>query len=296
PDDAYPDRFQKSAYKKPALAAKIREITTTVDAFFAFLAEAGEAGEAREDALSLPADFIIPDVHARAMAAFGLRYEDGAITSEKWPGMFRAWKMLCPPCETALDRARRTARMEKCAFVENSPGLKGAFHRLMGEETEVLTRWLEAHGYRRESLILDGQITALRYLKDGRGVQFLYDPQVRVPACMALVSRAWRELLPGYPGMAPSMQAFILKNNKQCNGCAACVQKSAGRAKPQAVVVEHNGARIPLCPMPQRGSYVFEKIDAQTVGDIVACLRYMQTALPAAAREESADDIGMFRI
>lgn len=280
PDDAHPNRFNKSAYGKPNLAASIRKAAAAIDAFFSFLAEAGEAGAADADSMILPEDFHIPKKHRRAMEAVGLKVAENQISSERWPGIFRAWKLLSYPCADEACRKRRAARMQRCAFVENAPGLRGTFTRLMGDEAASLIAWLEAHGYAREAAVIGREVTALRYLKNGVGVQFLYDYQAEVPAYMALIQREWRGLLPKFDSMETGLQDFVAAHNKKCDGCGFCTQRARGKTQPYAVTVSHNGAPLALCPLFPQYNYVFESLNPQTVAGAIECLRFMQKHLP----------------
>ena len=295
-DDAHPNRFNKSAYGKPELATDIRRAAGAVDAFFSFLAEAGERGAAGADGMTLPADYKIPRKHLRTMEAVGLKVSDNRITSEKWPGIFRAWKLLSYPCAGDVAIRQRTQRMEKCAFVENAPGLRGTFARLMGEEAAGLTAWLEAHGYARETAILNKEITALRYMKNGAGVQFLYDYQARTPAYMALIQRDWRDLLPRYDSMGRTLRVLVAEKNGRCNRCGYCTQRSRGDAQPFTVTVDHEGEALALCPLFPQYSYVFEKLDAKKVAGVIECLRFMENNLSDEKPEKREDNIRCFRL
>ncbi len=297
-DDAHPNRFNKSSYGKPALAADIRRAADAVDAFFSFLAEVGAQGTvyAETDALVLPENFKIPKKHQNAMEAVGLRIRDHKITSEKWPGIFRAWKMLSYPCEGDLALRQRVQRMKKCVFVENTPGLRGTFSRLIGEGAESLTAWLEAHGYVRETVIVNKEITALRYVKNGVGAQFMYDYQTKTPAYMTLIQREWRALLPKYDAMGRTLKALIAEKNGRCSHCGYCTQRSGGKARPYAVTVQNEGEEMTLCPLFPQYSYVFETLDAKKVAGLIECLRFMENNLPNEKQEKQEYSPRMFRL
>ncbi len=296
PDDAHPNRFHKSAYGKPKLATDIRKIAGAADAFFGFLAEAGERGTADADGMTLPADFRIPKKYGRAMEAVGLKVAENRITSDKWPGIFRAWKLLSYPCAGEVALRQRSARMEKCAFVENAPGLKGTFARLIGEEAASLAAWLEAHGYARETAIVNKEITVLRYTKNGAGVQFLHDYQAETPAYVALAQREWRMLLPQFGEMGATLKDFVLEYNKKCDGCGYCTQRTKGAGNPYAVAVEKDGEAVRLCPLFPQYSYVFEKLDAKKVAGVIECLRFMENNLPDSTPEKPEDSLRFFHL
>lgn len=295
-DDAYPNRFNKSVYGKPALALNIRRASEAVDAFFAFMAEAGAAGTIRTDALILPTEYKIPPMHKRTMEIVGLTVTGNRITSEKWPGMFNAWKMLSYPCKGEVALLKRTARMERCAFVENAPGLKGTFTRLIGEGAATLTAWLEAHGYARETAIIDKEIIALRFTKGGIGAQFLYDNQTKVPAYMALIQRDWQALLPKYDAMSRVLKALVADKNGRCNHCGFCTQRNRSARPPHTVTIEIEGNQAQLCPLSPQYHFVFESLDAKKVAGIIECLRFMENNLSPEKEEKREDNLRMFRL
>ena len=210
---------------------------------FSAFCEAAEAGAADADSIDSSRGLSYPKKHRRAMEDVGLKIAENQISSERWPGIFRAWKLLSYPCADEACRKRRVARMQRCSFVENAPGLRGTFTRLMGDEAASLIAWLEAHGYAREAAVI-GRESPPFAIKKRRGSNFSIFIRLRF-RLYALIQRDGG-------GFSPNLTLWkrlrtLSPPQQKCDGCGFA--PSAPRETQALCRHRIPMARPPLCPL-----------------------------------------------
>ena len=147
PDDAYTQRFNKSADRKPELRDTMRKAQKEVDALLDACLALGRSGRLEDGALIIRPAPKVAAKHRRAMEAIGLRLHaaDGELRLDHDRGadLFAAWTWLASrPGATRLSFSR-------CLFKEEHPYALQVYAVLSGDESAYgrLVAHLAAHGY-----------------------------------------------------------------------------------------------------------------------------------------------------
>lgn len=268
-DDAHPNRFNKSSYGKPALVKDMRKFLGPVDALLAklFALGAGQEGiklTGREKAV---------------LKRLG-------IDASAQP--FPAWAWM------ASKPGANLLTFTRCFFRQDYPYVEEVFARLLGDVAALrkLGEWLKARGYTRipspegdfsvvyANLAWDAvpPTRALSLYKIRHtGISLTYDQLVQHPPLLGLfIPGNMRQNLEAFNRMDDALQAFVMRQTKQCDICGYCTQTDkTGRRPPANTVVSHLGKEYAMCTYFPGYAYSWQRIDGALVDQIIAMLAFM---------------------
>lgn len=289
PDDAHPNRFNKSSYGKPRLVGDMRKVLKTVDAFLGTLFALGGEGKPADGSLVFGSPPPAPKKHRALMAALGLQIDAASLRHPQFPEMAEAWHWMAARPDASL------LAFSRCLFDPEYAYTSAIFRRLAGDEAafDRLEGYLLSNGYLRldcceGQISLDyvrchgdpaGPVGNYLYGHHYAGVHAHYDPLVQTPQCFGIRILGMRELLPQFGAMDGKLQDFVVAHTKHCDGCDYCIQRNKGRpGQPQRydIVVEHRGERRALCPLFPGYSYCWSSLNQDRVDGIIAFLGFME--------------------
>lgn len=272
PDDAYPNRFNRTPYGKPELLMAMKKMRKAVDELLAVMYAMG-AGEAVK----------LNKRQAVVLARLGMA--PGEPLPDAW-----VWMSTRPGASLLA--------FSRCMFDAEYPYLSDLYARLMGNEAAFrrLEGWMLQHGYERfliTNTTASDDRASLTYAnpawgatppKGGfeygmrhTGVSMRYDIYVANPQVLGVcIPGGMKAFLEKFGEMDAGLQAFVASRNKPCNNCGYCTQtdKTGKRAK-AFVPIEHDGKKYAMCTYFQGGRFCFSALTDELVDMIIAFLGFM---------------------
>lgn len=265
-DDAYPNRFNSTAYGKPKLQVHMRRFTHQVDALLQAMMDLARGKESGR----------LHRKHLAILHQLGVRPE-GPLPE--------GWVYLA-----TRPRANLLA-FSRCLFRLGYPYASNVFGRLLGDAAALarLESWLSAHGYTRYEA-LDGKASmgyanlawdaeppraGFEYKVRHTGVSMHYHDLVQRPQVMGLCipKRMMRACLERFDQAGEAEQAFMAAQTKRCDGCRYCVTTDRTGMRPLACIpVAYKGEALCLCPYFPGYRYCWTALDGALVDAITGML------------------------
>lgn len=278
-DDAYPNRFNKSAYGKPELLTNMKKFRKEMDALLQGMFQMGIDREAVK--------------LSKRQKAILLRLGIGEAGALPPAWLWMATRPGADPVAFA-----------HCLFDEAYPYVSDLYARLLGDEAAFrkLETWMLDHGYRSfliSNVTASDDTLSLTYAnplwspkppKGGfeygirhTGISVRYDAYVQTPPVLGLcIPNGLRDFLTAFDQMDPQVQAFTARRTKRCDGCGYCVQTDKTGQRPKAFVpVQFNGNTLSLCTYFPGYAYCWSSLTQALADDLIALLAFMDSRRPS---------------
>ncbi len=269
-DDAYNNRFNKSADKKPELLKDIRTAEKKINAFIEFLSSPGAPEEEREKSKKLSTAFT------------GILSAAGIDTSSK-----KACNLLYAEIHVKGITNYRSLFFNEKSALENYRSLSGnpeQFDRLMEYLKPSYHVYLTPNSISLEYIKGKNNCVPERggfqYKVNHIGVSMFYEPLVKMPSSYSICIPSMKKLLDFFDDMEDDLKQFILLMTKKCDGCRYCVQTDKTGTRPKAhISVIRKNTQYLLCPYFPGYSYTFDHLDEQIVTYTIKMLSFMDERL-----------------
>lgn len=272
PDDAYPNRFNKTSYQKPELIKQMRTFRKEVDLLLSALFSIGR-GES----------VALRKRQAQILSRLGVSLDSPVLPALKW---------------MAMRDGANIDTFSRCLFDPDYPYEEEIYAKLLGD-TDAFRRligWLSGHGYSR-FILSDTPASddkhALTYANlafhrepprggfeygvKHTGVSMRHDYYAQNPAVLGLlIPGGMRPHLLRFAEMGETLQSFVMERARRCDGCGYCVQTDKTGKKPRACVpIEHGGATHSLCTYFPGFSYCVTALSGPIVERMISFLAFM---------------------
>jgi len=272
-DDVYPDRFNKSAYGKPALQSNMSKFTKAIEELLQNMFLLGKGENVKL---------------SKRQVAILLKIE-----LDNFENLPSAWVWM-----STRPGADITA-FSYCFYRNDYPYTSDIYARIFGETAfRKLENWLREQRYTRfdiNSLVAAGRVVpSLTYAntawdkknpKDGflskvkhTGISVMYDPYVKYPAIFGICipNDIIKTLLQSFDLMNEKLQAFVIDKNIKCWDCRFCIQTDKTGIRPRAYIpVVYEKKEYKLCLRFPGYSYCWTKVDDALTENIIEMLAFM---------------------
>ena len=271
-DDAFPNRFNRTAYGKPELLKAMKKMQKAVDDMLAVMFEMGAGRPVK-----------LSKRQAVLLARLGIAPEGPLLPAWVW-------------MSTRPDAGLLT--FSRCMFDADYPYLSDVYARLLGNEAAFrrLEAWMLAHGYERfliTNTTASDDRASLTYAnpawgptppKGGfeygmrhTGVSMRYDIYIANPQVLGVcIPGGMKVFLEKFGEMDSGLQSFVAERNKQCDACGYCVQTDKTGKRPKAFVsIGHEGKKYAMCTYFQGARFCFTSLTDALVDRIIGFLAFM---------------------
>jgi len=274
-DDAYPSRYKKP-YGKPKLITDMKKFTKSIDALLQNMFLLGQGGGSTLN-------------KRQQIVLSRLEVEDYSNLPPAWIWM------------STRENADLVA-FSHCFFNRDYPYTSDVYARLLGEVAfKKLENWMLSKGYERFDIhdvtASDCKISltianpkwsgspptgGFEYKIKHTGISALTDPYVSNPPVFGLcVPNGMKLYMQNFTLMDSKLQGFILKHNKQCNGCRYCIQTDKTGSRPMAFIrIMFEGKEYIMCTYFPGYSYCWASIDDDLAEELIGMLSFMDKFAP----------------
>ena len=275
-DDAFPNRFNKTAYSKQRLQADMKKFTKAVDAL-------------------LHAMFLLGQG-----AGVSLNQRQRSILSrlgiDEGTGLPAAWTWMSTKKDANL------SKFAHCLFDDAHSYTSGIYARLLGEGPfKKLENWMLDRGYKRFDIYrhiasdcdlslsianpawsADPPRGGFEYKIRHTGISARFDAYAKNPPVIGLcIPNGMKTYLEAFDEMDPALAGFIVSRTKKCDNCGYCVQTDKTGARPKAYTpVKHAGIAYNLCTYYPGYNYCWSRLDDDIVDKLIDMLSFMDRFAP----------------
>ena len=275
-DDAYPSRYKKP-YGKPNLILDMKKFTKEIDALLQNMFLLGQGNN-------------ITFNKRQKTILFKLGIEDFT----KLPV---AWNWI-----SSRENAHIIA-FSHCVFNENYPYSSDIYARLLGEAAfRKLENWMLSKGYERFDIYditasdckLSLTIASPKWSDDPpsggfeykikhTGISALIDPYTSEPHVLGLcIPKGMKLFLQNFDSMDDKLRSFVIRQNKQCNGCKYCIQTDKTGTRPMAFIpITYDDKEYRMCTYFPGYNYCWTHIDDDLAEEIIGMLSFMDKFAPS---------------
>jgi hypothetical protein len=267
-DDAYPNRFNKSSYKKPDLRRYMQAFTKAVDDMISLMYQMG-----------IEKNAVKPSKRQQdILERLGINGTDALPPAWIWMSTREGAGLLS---------------FSKCLFKNDYPYPSEVYARLLGDEKAFhrLEDWMLGRGYIRYCC-LDGQLS-MDYANPAwdlspplggnlnkirhTGIAVRYDGMIQEPPCLGLcIPHGMKKYLEAFESMDTGLKSFVVAHTKKCDACGYCTQTDKTGTRPRACIpVKHNAEITCLCPIFPGYSFCWTSLTEARVDNIIAMLSFM---------------------
>lgn len=184
-----------------------------------------------------------------------------------------------------------------CFFKADYPYTSEIYASLLGEAPFYrLEKWMQSQGYIpyviKDSTATDCKITltyanplwgndkprgGFEYKIKHTGISVRYDPYFSDPCIIGLcIPNGLKNYLNHLEEISPSLQEFVLKHTKKCNGCRYCVQTDKTKSRPlNFITVKHGEKQENLCPYFPGYRFCWTELNDSLTDNIIGMLEFM---------------------
>ncbi len=297
-DGCYRNRYNRASEQKPELYRNMQAIRKKMDGLLTLLWTAGREGRLAGNTLFLDKRFKITKKQIALLERFGLKIVSGeteiAFFHETYGELFAVWQWMARREDMDL------FRFSRCLFAQDNEAHSYAvslFTLLCGNEAELrrLRDYFRENGFRQ--IDFRGNTVALDFVKSYAGIKkefeepvkeawgerthsglsLKYDFYAEHPFCCSLRIPRCKELLAHFDSMNGTVQQFVLRYHKKCDGCRYCVQTDKTGERPFSGVPVRYDREYRLCPYFPGFNYTWNKIDANLTDEILQFLDFTET-------------------
>jgi hypothetical protein len=276
-DDAFPNVFNKTAYKKPELLSNMRKFTKTVDTILQNMYLAGQKADVKMNKRQ-------NEILAK------LRVNDLSKLPTAWTWM-------------ANRSNSNIIEFMHCLFNRNYPYTSDIYANLLGETAfRKLENWMFSKGYKTFDLY---DVTAsccklsltyanplwdktppnggFEYKIRHTGISIRYEREIKEPVIFGLCipKNIFKILLTDFNTMGNDLQQFIISRTKICNGCKYCIQTDKTNTRPFAIInVNYEKKSYQLCTYFPGYNYCWKNINDGLVEQLICMLSFMDKYVP----------------
>jgi hypothetical protein len=271
-DDAYMNRFNKSAEGKPELDKNMRFFTKSVDELLNAMFQMGTNRNTVK--LSKRQNVILRRLGVN---------EAGVLPA--------AWVWM------AARQGAGILAFSKCLFDQNHSYARAVFARLLGDTVAFhrLEQWVTGHGYTRFDN-LHGQLSidfanlswdkniptgGFQFKIRHTGISISYDKSAKEPPILGLcIPNGLKDCLNSFQDMDEGLKKFVISRTKKCDSCNFCIQTDKTKTRPRAFIpIKYNSNTVNLCPLFPGYSYFWSSINDELVNDLIAMMSFMDNKL-----------------
>lgn len=280
-DDAYNNRFNKSADKKPELLKDMRTAEKKINSLIEYLSSCGSGNRTAK----------IPSSYKNILGEIGIdiSIKDGSISFSS-----KIYKSIDEDVSALHEEIQSNSITNyRCLFFNEQSALLN-YRTLSGnpEQFNRLIDYLKSsyHFFKTQNAVsleyIKGKNNSIplkggfQYKVNHIGVSMYYEPLVKMSASYSLCIPSMKKLLSFFYDMEDDLKQFILLMTKKCDNCRYCVQTDKTGTRERACIsVERENEKYSLCPYFPGYSYTFDHFDGQIVDYMIKLLVFMDEHL-----------------
>lgn len=284
PDDAYTNRFNKSADNKPELLKDMRSAEKKINSIIEFLSSLG-GNDTSTMKTKVPASVknVLNDI------GVDISLKDGTISfsSKVYSSVRNALSALHKEIMTNSITNYRCLFFTEQSALANYRSLSGnpaQFDKLIGylkpsyhffqTPNSISLEYIKG---KHNSIPLKG---GFQYKVNHIGISMYYEPLVKMSASFSLCIPSMKKLLTFFNDMDDLLKQFVLLMTKKCDNCRYCVQTDkTGKRERAFIGVKWENKMYDLCPYFPGYSYTFDHLDERIVEYMIKLLVFMDERL-----------------